>query len=273
MGIFLGSERNIYSKILTRGLSAFGRAPCLLASKNLEKTEVGATLGPRHRCSGPTSAPGGFETAQERSGRPQDGSESAPAGLKTAPKERSGRLQDGSKSAPEGLKTASTALRQARDGFKSALGGLKTASRAFQEAQDVPKSALGVFETTRQAFQFLKVGVSSRAPALFLEAAQRVSSSLLELLRHLRIGSASPKVGFRRYFQRSCASPLSSSPRVHEPTGPRDHGSTGPRVHEPTGPRDHGCTGPRVHGTTRPRAHGSTGPWVHEMSGQDDSAP
>ena len=130
----------------------------------------------------------------------------------------------------------------------------------FQEAQDVPKSALGGFETTRQAFQFLKVGVSSRAPALFLEAAQRVSSSLLELLRHLRIGPASPKVGFRRYFQRSCASPLSSSPRVHEPTGPRDHGSTGPRVHEPTGPRDHGCTGPRVHGTTGPRAHGSTGP-------------
>ena len=253
-------------------LSALGRAPCLLASKNLEKTEVGATLGPRHRCSGPTSAPGGFETAQERSGRLQDG----PGALRQAsrrPQERSGRLQDGSKSAPGGLKTAPTALRQARDGFKSALGGLKTASRAFQEAQDVPKSALGGFETTRQAFQFLKVGVSSRAPALFLEAAQRVSSSLLELLRHLRIGSASPKVGFRRYFQRSCASPLSSSPRVHEPTGPRDHGSTGPRVHEPAGPRDHGCTGPRVLGTTGPRAHGSTGPRVHEMSGQDDSAP
>ena len=63
-----------------------------------------------------------------------------------------------------------------------ACGGLVFAAlaRAFQEAQDVPKSALGGFETTRQAFQFLKVGVSSRAPALFLEAAQRVSSSLLE---------------------------------------------------------------------------------------------
>ena len=225
-----------------------GRCPSLLASRKLEETEVGATCGLGIAAPDP-------QALREASRRLK----SALGGLKTAqralrqasrrPQERSGRLQDGSKSAPGRLKTASTALRQARDGFKSALGGLKTASRAFQEAQDVPKSALGGFETTRQAFQFLKVGVSSRAPALFLEAAQRVSSSLLELLRHLRISSASPKVGFRRYFQRSCADPLSSSPRVHEPTGPRDHGSTGPRVHEPTGPR------------------------VHEMSGQDDSAP
>ena len=142
-------------------------------------------MRPRHRCSGPTSAPGGFETAQERSGRPQDGSESAPAGLKTAPKERSGRLQDGSKSAPEGLKTASTALRQARDGFKSALGGFKTASRAFQEAQDGPKSALGGFKTTHTSVQasqsksFLK---STFAPSRSCSV-QRASSSLLEQFR------------------------------------------------------------------------------------------
>ena len=123
----------INSKILILSRGALGGAPCLLASRNLEKTEVGATLGPRHRCSGPTSAPGGFETAQERSGRPQDGSESAPAGLKTAPRalreapgrlqERSGRPQDGPNSAPAGSRRLQERSGRPQDGFKSIPGG------------------------------------------------------------------------------------------------------------------------------------------------------
>ena len=114
-------------------MAALGGTPCLLASRKLEKTEVGATLGPRHRCSGPTSAPGGFETAQERSGRPQDGSESTPAGLKTAPRafreapgrlqERSGRPQDGPNSAPAGSRRLQERSGRPQDGFKSIPGG------------------------------------------------------------------------------------------------------------------------------------------------------
>ena len=134
---------------------------------------------------------------------------------------------------------------------------------ALSGAPTRPQERSGRFRDDQTGVPVPQNGGFSRAPALFLEAAQRVSSSLLELLRHLRINSASPKVGLRRYFQRSSADPLCSSPRVHEPTGPRGHGTTTPRDHGATSPRVHGTTGARGHGPTGPRAHGTTGPRAH----------
>ena len=159
-------------------------------------------MGPRNRCSGVTEA---LLRLQERSGRLQDGSKSAPAGLKTASRalreapgrlqERCGRPQDGPESAPagsrrpksvpRGSKTAPRAVREASRRLKSAPGGYKTAPRALQEAQDGPESALGGFKTTHTSVQasqsksFLK---STFAPSRSCSV-QRASSSLLEQFR------------------------------------------------------------------------------------------
>ena len=157
-----------------------GGLPTCWARKTSRKLRT-KPLGPQDRSRRP----------QERSKRlqdgpkPQDSSESAPRGLKTAPRALRGASRR-PESAPGGFKTAPRALREASRRPEERSRRLKTAPRALQEAQDVPKRALGGFETTKQAFKLLKVGVSSRAPAHFLEVAQRASPSLLELFRHLR---------------------------------------------------------------------------------------
>ena len=147
----------IYSKILLRHLGALGLTLCMLAWKNLQKTEV-ATIW-RLAIAAPEPL------------RPRDGSKSALRGIKTAPsprvlqeasrrpQERSGKPQDGSKSSPGGSETAPRALREASRRPKSAPGYLKTAQERSRRLQDVfkstpegskrPKSALGDFKTTK----------------------------------------------------------------------------------------------------------------------------
>ena len=129
----------------------FGRSPSLLASKNLEKTEVGATLSLR--------------IAQERSQRPQDAFKSAPIGLKTTPRafqEASGRPQecsnwpqDGSKSAQEASRRPQERSNWPQDGPKSAPRGLETPQERSRSLQDGPESSPAGFETAQSLFQLM----------------------------------------------------------------------------------------------------------------------
>jgi len=146
----------IYTKILTRQPSIFGLALCLLASKNLEKTEVGATKPRKNglrRLWGFETAPRALREAsrclQKRSGRLQDGHKSAPGGSKTVPRalreaprrlhERSGRLQD-----------VPRALREASRRPEERSGRLKTAFRAFREASRRPEKHIRSLETAQE---------------------------------------------------------------------------------------------------------------------------
>ena len=162
----------------TRALGGSGN------SRNLEKTEVGATVASKTLEDGPRRPQDALKSSQEASRRPQ---------------ERSKGPQDAFKSTPRRFKTAPRALKKPQDGPKSVPRGVKTAPRAFQEASRRPKSAPDGLKTAPRALQ---------------EASRRLkaSSSLCEATR--RHSKCAFKITFeedvRRSVRSSCSFPLSS---------------------------------------------------------------